>query len=209
MTKVIVLNKSDLQSEISEADINQFASETGITNIIKLSLKTNENYTQLLDLIYKILYENTNDLAVNIVYDITKAKRFYNINDAKQRLLRIVLLGDSQVGKTCFLQRYFNDKFMAKSMASIGITDDSKFIKIGETTCVLKLWDTAGQEKFKSLPKSFYQNADGLLLIYDVTKQETFDNIANWMKNIKNNLGGIEKTSKKYPIIYLLANKID
>ena len=209
LTKVIVLNKSDLTSEVSEEDINQFAGEAGIKNVIKLSLKTNENYTQILELIYQILYENKNDLAVNIVYDITKSKRFYNLNDAKKRLLRIVLLGDTQVGKTCFLQRYFNDKFLAKSMASIGITDDSKFIKIGETTCVLKLWDTAGQEKFKSLPKSFYQNADGLLLIYDVTKQDTFDNIANWMKNIRDNLGGIEKTSKKYPIIYLLANKID
>ena len=97
LTKVIVLNKSDLTSEVSEEDINQFAGEAGIKNIIKLSLKTNENYTQILELIYQILYENKNDLAVNIVYDITKSKRFYNLNDAKKRLLRIVLLGDTQV----------------------------------------------------------------------------------------------------------------
>ena len=72
----------------------------------------------------------------------------------------------------------------------------------------MKLWDTAGQERFKSLPKNLYRNADGILLVYDVTSRKSFENISKWIKTITENIN-VDKASKKYPIIYVLGNKID
>ena len=75
-TKIIVLNKIDLVSEVSEAEINQFTNEAGIADIIKVSLLTNTNYSHLLELIYRIVYETFRDFEVNTVYDIIRAKKF-------------------------------------------------------------------------------------------------------------------------------------
>ena len=93
-------------------------------------------------------------------------------------------------------------------MTTIGITEESKIIKINDIICTLKIWDTAGQERFKSLPKNLYRNADGILLVYDVTSRKSFENISKWIKTITENIN-IDKASKKYPIIYVLGNKID
>ena len=126
----------------------------------------------------------------------------------------MVLLGDSEVGKTSFSNRFFQNTFTESFLSSIGIDNDSVFVKVNEELFKLTIWDTAGQERFRSLPKKYYQNADGILLLYDVTKQETFDNITTWMKDIKDNTNKQttedgQTSSNNELTIFLIGNKFD
>lgn len=209
ITKIILYNKNDIKEKIlSEDEVRQFANENKIQNVFAYSNITKENHNAILDALYTILYENKNDFGVNNVLDVTKYYKSIKSEEAMKKLLRIILLGDSAVGKTCFIKRFFRNEFDINSMTTIGITEESKIIKINDITCTLKLWDTAGQERFKSLPKNLYRNADGILLVYDVTSRKSFENISKWIKTITENIN-IDKASKKYPIIYVLGNKID
>jgi Ras-related protein Rab-8A len=116
---------------------------------------------------------------------------------------KVLLLGDSSVGKTCFLKRYIDNTFQDAYLSTIGF--DFKFknvtLKDGKKVKV-QLWDTAGQERFRTIAKSYYKGAHGIILVYDVTNQKSFDNIRNWVNQIK------EEASSKVCII-LIANKID
>ena len=209
ITKIILYNKNDIKEKIlSEDEVRQFANENKIQNVFAYSNITKENHNAILDALYTILYENKNDFGVNNVLDVTKYYKSIKSEEAMKKLLRIILLGDSAVGKTCFIKRFFRNEFDINSMTTIGITEESKIIKINDIICTLKIWDTAGQERFKSLPKNLYRNADGILLVYDVTSRKSFENISKWIKTITENIN-IDKASKKYPIIYVLGNKID
>ena len=209
ITKIILYNKNDIKEKIlSEDEVRQFANENKIQNVFAYSNITKENHNAILDALYTILYENKNDFGVNNVLDVTKYYKSIKSDEAMKKLLRIILLGDSAVGKTCFIKRFFRNEFDINSMTTIGITEESKIIKINDIICTLKIWDTAGQERFKSLPKNLYRNADGILLVYDVTSRKSFENISKWIKTITENIN-IDKASKKYPIIYVLGNKID
>ena len=209
ITKIILYNKNDIKEKIlSEDEVRQFANENKIQNVFAYSNITKENHNAILDALYTILYENKNDFGVNNVLDVTKYYKSIKSDEAMKKLLRIILLGDSAVGKTCFIKRFFRNEFDINSMTTIGITEESKIIKINDIICTLKLWDTAGQERFKSLPKNLYRNADGILLVYDVTSRKSFENISKWIKTITENIN-VDKASKKYPIIYVLGNKID
>lgn len=209
MTKIIIINKNDSNEKVlNEEEIKNYANEQKIQSVFTYSNKTKENHDNILNALYSILYENKNDLGVNNILDATKYYKSIKSDEAKKKLLRIILLGDSAVGKTCIIKRFFLNEYDTNSITTIGITEDSKFIKINDICCTLKLWDTAGQERFKSLPKNLYRNADGILLVYDVTSRKSFENISNWIKTITENLN-IDKSSKKYPIIYVLGNKID
>ena len=118
-------------------------------------------------------------------------------------LYKILLLGDSTVGKTCFLLRYTDDTFLDLHMATIGldyrlktmVLDDQKIVKV-------QLWDTAGQDKFRAITRNYYKGARGIILIYDITNIKSYDNIKKWINEIK------EEISEKVTII-LIGNKID
>ena len=116
---------------------------------------------------------------------------------------KILLLGDSSVGKTCFLKRYTDNTFQDAYLSTIGF--DFKFKNItldnGKTVKV-QLWDTAGQERFRTIAKSYYKGAHGIVLIYDVTNRKSYDNIRKWLVQIKN------EAASKISIV-LVANKID
>lgn len=207
MNRIIVLNKNDLSEKVvSEEDAKKIEN---INEVISISLKTDNGYQQLIDLIYQALYMNKNELAINLIGDITKNRKNFNFSKETTKIIRIVLLGDAAVGKTSMIRRFFTNSFSNNMMMTISISDESKFLKIGDSFVTLKLWDTAGQERFKSLPKNLYQNADGILLLFDVTKQSTFEGITEWMENIKEKLGDVDKKSKRYPVVYLLGNKTD
>jgi small GTP-binding protein len=116
---------------------------------------------------------------------------------------KVLLLGDSSVGKTCFLKRYIDNTFQDAYLSTIGF--DFKFknvtLKDGKKVKV-QLWDTAGQERFRTIAKSYYKGAHGIVLIYDVTSKRTYENIRKWLNQIK------EEASNRISII-LVANKID
>ena len=120
----------------------------------------------------------------------------------------MVLIGDSTVGKTCFLTRYFKNQFTEAFLSTIGIDKEIKHVKVGNDTIKLTLWDTAGQERFQNcLPKKYYQNADGILLLFDVTNEDTFNNVSKWMKDVKDNSS--KNVGENELSLYLIGNKID
>ncbi len=118
---------------------------------------------------------------------------------------QLLIVGDSYVGKTSILSRYANGTFNENYLSTLGLDSYSKDETINGKTIRVNVWDTAGQERYKALTKGFFRNAQGIMVVFDVTNQETFENVKFWIESIKTNIGSeIEKT----PII-IIGNKID
>jgi small GTP-binding protein len=118
---------------------------------------------------------------------------------------QLLVIGDSTVGKTSILSRFANGTFNSNYLATVGLDNFTKDEIIDNKTIRIKIWDTAGQERYKSLTKSFFRNAQGVMLVYDVTNSETYDNLKFWMQSIKNNMS---PDMGEIPII-IVGNKID
>ena len=129
---------------------------------------------------------------------------------------KIILIGDSSVGKTCLFKKLTTGVYSDKNISTIGIDRKSISLKIKvtengvelEKTFVIQIWDTAGQERFRSITKGYFQDSQGLLLLYDITNKDTFDNLDKWISSVKDSLGDDDKEEDKY-IIILLGNKLD
>ena len=121
-----------------------------------------------------------------------------NIYEAK-----IITLGDSMVGKTCLILRFIENLFTSNYLSTIGFDLKKKLIKLENNEKIkLLIYDTAGQERFKSLSRNYIKKADGIMVIYDITNKETFKNVENWIICAK------EEMKKNIPI-YLVGNKAD
>ncbi|KAL5457073.1 hypothetical protein EMCRGX_G034310 [Ephydatia muelleri] len=99
---------------------------------------------------------------------------------------KVLIIGDSCVGKTCLLVRYAEDSFNQTFISTIGIDFKVKTIKINDKSIKLQIWDTAGQDRFFSINVAYYRGAMGILLVYDVTDEKTFKNISRWIGEIEN-----------------------
>ena len=117
--------------------------------------------------------------------------------------LKILLIGDSYVGKTSLLLQYIERECPENHMATIGVEFRDKIIQIDNKKVKLQVWDTSGQERYRSITKNFYRNADGVMFVCDVTKEKTFDNIKNWLIDSEQNANNTN--FKKI----LVGNKID
>ena len=124
----------------------------------------------------------------------------------KKNFLKIVILGDSGVGKTTLLQQYLNGKASGQSKPTIGADFSKREIMIDNTVVTLQIWDTAGQEKFQSLGYAFYRGADCCALCYDLTNTTSFENLARWKNGFIENAGPTDPAS--FPFV-LLGNKLD
>ena len=102
-------------------------------------------------------------------------------------LFKLLIIGESGVGKTCLLLRFTDDSFTANHLTTIGIDFKIKIIKLENKLVKLQIWDTAGQERFRTITKTYYKGAHGIILTYDVTDQNSFKNIRNWIKQIEAN----------------------
>lgn len=91
-------------------------------------------------------------------------------------LFRIIIVGDTGVGKSCLLMRLSENTFNEQHNVTIGVEFGTKSLKIENNPVKLQIWDTAGQESFRSITRSFYRRADGVLLVFDATARHTFDN---------------------------------
>ena len=103
---------------------------------------------------------------------------------------KVVLIGESGVGKTSIITRYITNEFKSQMMATSGANYISKYIILEDENQSIKfdIWDTAGQEKFRALAKVFYKNADVCMLIYDITRKSSFDALKDfWVKEVKEN----------------------
>ena len=118
-------------------------------------------------------------------------------------LYKLLLLGDTSVGKTCFLMRYTDNLFREVHMATIGLDYKLKSVQLDNGKVInIQIWDTAGQDRFRSITKNYFRGAHGIILIYDITQRNTFENVIKWIEQIR------EEASDKVPII-LVGNKID
>jgi Ras-related protein Rab-8A len=120
----------------------------------------------------------------------------------KSPVLKILVIGDTGVGKSCLLLRFADDSFTPSFMPTIGIDFKVKEIEVEGQKTRLQVWDTAGQDRFRSITTAYYRGAHGVMLVYDVTDAKSFDNVKNWMQNID------EHASKSVNRI-LVANKSD
>ena len=102
-------------------------------------------------------------------------------------LIKLLLIGDSGVGKSCLLLRYADDTFTSSFITTIGIDFKIKSILIDDSKVKLQIWDTAGQERFRTITTAYYRGAMGILLVYDVADENSFFNVKNWMKQIDQN----------------------
>ena len=100
-------------------------------------------------------------------------------------LLKIVMVGDTAVGKTNLLSRYISSSFETNTKSTIGVDFMAKDLLINDRLVKAQIWDTAGQEKFRSLIKSYYSNAHGFVVVYDVTRKETFESLKYWLEVIR------------------------
>ena len=116
---------------------------------------------------------------------------------------KVLLLGDSIVGKTCILMRFTEGTFPEIHMSTVGLDYRVKQMTLenGQSAKVC-IWDTAGQERFRAITKNYYKGAHGIMLIYDVTRQETFDNVRNWLTQVTEN-------ASDNATIFLIGNKCD
>lgn len=124
----------------------------------------------------------------------------------KKTLLKVIILGDSGVGKTSLMQQFVNGKFSHQYKATIGADFLTKELNIDDKTVTMQIWDTAGQERFQSLGVAFYRGADCCVLVYDVTNQKSFDNISSWKDEflIQANV----KDPENFPFV-IIGNKVD
>ena len=122
---------------------------------------------------------------------------------------KIILIGDSAVGKTCIFKKITTGVFNEKSISTIGMDRRTLNFTIKDSEgrdldVEVQLWDTAGQERFRTITNNYYKSSQGLLLIYDITKKDTFNNVENWINSIKETLGEEDKY-----LIVLIGNKVD
>ncbi|XP_022238981.1 ras-related protein Rab-8B-like [Limulus polyphemus] len=100
-------------------------------------------------------------------------------------LFKLLLIGDSGVGKTCILFRFSEDAFNATFISTIGIDFKIRTVELDGKKIKLQIWDTAGQERFRTITTAYYRGAMGIMLVYDVTNDKSFENIKNWIRNIE------------------------
>jgi len=117
-------------------------------------------------------------------------------------LFKLLLIGDSGVGKSCLLLRFSDDAFTPSFITTIGIDFKIRTVELEGKRIKLQIWDTAGQERFRTITTAYYRGAMGILLVYDVSDEKSFNNIRNWMRNIEQH--ATESVNKM-----LLGNKCD
>ena len=126
-----------------------------------------------------------------------------NIDDPNSEILiiKILIVGDPGVGKSNFIYRYTKDKFSVNKLSTVGFESNIKEIEIAEKKVIVQLWDSAGQEKYKSITKNLFTRVQGIIILYDITNKKSFTNIQNWIKLIK-------ETNDSIPYV-LAGNKCD
>jgi len=98
--------------------------------------------------------------------------------------MKLLILGDSGVGKTCLLLRFADDSYSDSFISTIGIDFKHRTIELDGRKIKLQIWDTAGQERYRTITAAYYRSAQGILMCYDVTDEKSFNNISNWVQNI-------------------------
>lgn len=128
-----------------------------------------------------------------------------NFSDYNQKIdyvFKVVLIGDSAVGKSQLLARFARNEFSLDSKATIGVEFQTKTLSIDNKTVKAQIWDTAGQERYRAVTSAYYRGAVGAMLVYDLTKRQSFDHMARWLEELRGH-------ADKNIVIMLIGNKSD
>ncbi|XP_077224139.1 ras-related protein RABA2a-like [Tasmannia lanceolata] len=117
-------------------------------------------------------------------------------------LFKVVLIGDSGVGKSNLLSRFTRNEFCLESKSTIGVEFATRTVQVEGKTVKAQIWDTAGQERYRAITSAYYRGALGALLVFDVTKPTTFENISRWLKELRDH-------ADSNIVIMLIGNKTD
>nr|ABK25126.1 unknown [Picea sitchensis] len=117
-------------------------------------------------------------------------------------VFKIVLIGDSAVGKSQLLARFARNEFSLDSKATIGVEFQTRTLVIDHKTVKAQIWDTAGQERYRAVTSAYYRGAVGAMLVYDITKRQTFDHVARWLEELRGH-------ADNNIVIMLIGNKCD
>ena len=132
-----------------------------------------------------------NDLSISILFHLSDIDMtHFNNHPDYDYLFKLLLIGDSGVGKSCLLLRYTDEQYSERYISTIGVDFKIKTMEIDSKTVKLQIWDTAGQERFKTITPTYYKGADGIIIVFDVTKLESFENIKKWFEEIDNHTNG-------------------
>ncbi|XP_077195948.1 ras-related protein Rab-19 isoform X1 [Paroedura picta] len=124
------------------------------------------------------------------------------MDEAFDYLFKIILIGDSNVGKTCVVHRFKSGQYSVKQQNTIGVDFTVRSLEIDGKKVKIQVWDTAGQERFRTITQSYYRSAHGAILAYDMTKRSTFESIPHWIHEI-------EKYGAANLVMMLIGNKSD
>ena len=115
-------------------------------------------------------------------------------------MFKLIIIGDTGVGKSCLMKRVMDDEFKTEHQVTIGVEFGSYGLRIEGKIIKMQIWDTAGQESYKSVTRIFYRGAHCVFLAYDITRDETFNSLAEWYKEIKAH-------AAEDVMVYLIGNK--
>jgi len=119
-----------------------------------------------------------------------------------KHLFKYIIVGDTAVGKSCLLLQFTDKRFQHVHDLTIGVEFGSRTVNIDGNQIKLQIWDTAGQEKFRSITRSYYRGTTGALLVYDISRRETFDHLVDWLSDCR-------KYAHSDIVIMLIGNKCD
>jgi len=123
-------------------------------------------------------------------------------DDEYDYLFKVVLIGDSGVGKSNLLSRFTRNEFCLESKSTIGVEFATRTVQVEGKTIKAQIWDTAGQERYRAITSAYYRGAVGALLVYDITKPTTFENVGRWLKELRDH-------ADSNIVIMLVGNKSD
>ncbi|CAL9048110.1 ras-related protein Rab11D [Musa acuminata AAA Group] len=126
----------------------------------------------------------------------------YRAEDDYDYLFKLVLIGDSGVGKSNLLSRFTRNEFNLESKSTIGVEFATRSITVDTKVLKAQIWDTAGQERYRAITSAYYRGAVGALLVYDVTRRPTFENVSRWLKELRDH-------TDPNIVVMLIGNKSD
>ncbi|KAG0591524.1 hypothetical protein KC19_1G181000 [Ceratodon purpureus] len=126
----------------------------------------------------------------------------YQDDQSEDYLFKVVLIGDSAVGKSNLLSRYARNEFNSNSKATIGVEFQTQSMEIDGKEVKAQIWDTAGQERFRAVTSAYYRGAVGALIVYDISRRGTFENVSRWLDELKVH-------SDSSVVVMLVGNKSD
>jgi Ras-related protein Rab-11A len=123
-------------------------------------------------------------------------------DDNYEMMFKVVIVGDSFVGKTNIMSKYLKNEFHEDSKATVGVEFGSRQFNIDGHVIKAQIWDTAGQERYKAITSAYYKGAKGAFIVYDITRKESFDNVTKWAEQLKS-------SADKNLTIIIIGNKVD